>query len=83
MKLGTITKDPDTADCYCYAADEDGPVKIPNLPELLAKRGINVTMLNKTEKVSCQGRNERGSEEEMEATVNAYANISCAIKRGD
>jgi len=42
VKLGTITADLDTADCYSYAPDEDGPVKIPNLSELLAKRGIQV-----------------------------------------
>ncbi len=42
VKLGTITDDVDTADCYSYATDEDGPVKIPNLAELLKKRGINV-----------------------------------------
>lgn len=42
VKLGTITADLDTADCYSYAPDEDGPVKIPNLPHLLAKRGIHI-----------------------------------------
>ena len=42
VKLGTITEDIDTADCYSYAKDEDGPVKIPNLAELLKKRGINI-----------------------------------------
>jgi ubiquitin carboxyl-terminal hydrolase 5/13 len=44
VKLGTITgADLDTADCYSYARDEDGPVKIPNLAALLEKRGIHVT----------------------------------------
>ena len=42
VKLGTITADISTADCYSYAKDEDGPVQIPNLTELLEKRGINV-----------------------------------------
>jgi len=42
VKLGTITEDIDTADCYSYAKDEDGPVKIPNLADMLKKRGINV-----------------------------------------
>ena len=42
VKLGTITADIETADCYSYAKDEDGPVKIPNLAELLSKRGIKV-----------------------------------------
>jgi len=48
VKLGTITSDPTTADCYSYDVDEDGPVLIPNLAELLAKRGILVSSLQKT-----------------------------------
>lgn len=42
VKLGTITGDVTTADCYSYAKDEDGPVLIPNLAQLLEKRGIHV-----------------------------------------
>ena len=42
VKLGTITADLDSADCYSYAKDEDCPVKVPNLAELLEKRGIKV-----------------------------------------
>lgn len=42
VKLGTITADLDSADCFSYAKDEDGPVKIPNLGELLEKRGIKI-----------------------------------------
>jgi ubiquitin carboxyl-terminal hydrolase 5/13 len=45
VKLGTITSDPTTADCYSYDPEEDGPVLIPNLAELLAKRGILVSSL--------------------------------------
>ena len=45
VKLGTITADLETADCYSYAPDEDGPVKIPNLAELLEKRGIKVSAM--------------------------------------
>ena len=45
VKLGTITADIETADCYSYAPDEDGPVKIPNLADMLQKRGINVTAM--------------------------------------
>jgi ubiquitin carboxyl-terminal hydrolase 5/13 len=49
VKLGTIVYSPSdgstSADCYSYAPDEDGPVKIPNLPELLLQRGIDVTKL--------------------------------------
>ena len=42
VKLGTITQDIHTVDCYSYAHDEDCPVIIPNLAELLEKRGIHV-----------------------------------------
>jgi ubiquitin carboxyl-terminal hydrolase 5/13 len=50
VKLGTIhvVPSPSTgsytvqADCYSYASDEDGPVIVPNLKELLQKRGIDV-----------------------------------------
>jgi ubiquitin carboxyl-terminal hydrolase 5/13 len=45
VKLGTITADINTADCYSYAPDEDGPVQIPNLIELLEKRGIKVAAM--------------------------------------
>ena len=45
VKLGTITADIETADCYSYAKDEDGPVKIPNLAKLLEMRGIMVGSL--------------------------------------
>jgi ubiquitin carboxyl-terminal hydrolase 5/13 len=45
VKLGTITADLETADCYSYAPDEDGPVKIPNLAALLQKRGILVASM--------------------------------------
>lgn len=47
VKLGTITADGGkvSADCYSYAKDEDGPVLIPNLKDLLAKRGIQVAGL--------------------------------------
>jgi ubiquitin carboxyl-terminal hydrolase 5/13 len=47
VKLGTITADSNGvhADCFSYAKDQDGPVQIPNLAELLAKRGIQVAGL--------------------------------------
>jgi ubiquitin carboxyl-terminal hydrolase 5/13 len=54
VKLGTITEDLDTADCYSYAKDEDGPVKIPNLKELLVKRGIHVAGMQKTVKSTAE-----------------------------
>jgi len=56
-KLGTITADTDTADCYSYAKDEDGPVKVPNLAELLEKRGIKVAGLQKNCKIYSRVRN--------------------------
>ena len=61
VKLGTITADIDSADCYSYAKDENGPVKIPNLSNLLAKRGINISSMKKTAK----------SISEMEVELNA------------
>ncbi len=54
VKLGTITGDVETADCYSYAKDEDGPVKIPNLADLLQKRGINVSSMKKTVKSTAE-----------------------------
>ncbi len=56
VKLGTITTEGSTvhADCFSYATDENGPVKIPNLAELLARRGIQVTGLQKTEKSTAE-----------------------------
>jgi ubiquitin carboxyl-terminal hydrolase 5/13 len=45
VKLGTITANESLADCYSYAKDEDGPVLIPNLAELLEKRGIYVSKI--------------------------------------
>ena len=42
VKLGTIMEDMSTANCYSYAKDEDEPGKIPNLKNMLEKRGIMV-----------------------------------------
>jgi ubiquitin carboxyl-terminal hydrolase 5/13 len=65
VKLGTITTEGGEvkADCFSYARDEDGPVQIPNLKELLAKRGIQVAGLQKTEK----------STAELEVELNAVS----------
>jgi ubiquitin carboxyl-terminal hydrolase 5/13 len=65
VKLGTITTEGSVvnADCYSYAKDEDGPVKIPNLGELLRARGIEVVGLQKTEK----------STAELEVELNAVS----------
>lgn len=67
VKLGTIATEGSTvhADCYSYAKDEDGPVKIPNLAELLVKRGIQVAGLQKTEK----------STAELEVELNAVRRV--------
>jgi len=61
VKLGTITGDLETADCFSYSKDEDCPVKVPNLEELLEKRGINMSNLKKTVK----------STSELEVELNA------------
>ena len=65
VKLGTINMEGSTvhADCYSYAKDEDGPVKIPNLGELLQARGIDIMGLQKTEK----------STAELEVELNAVS----------
>ena len=65
VKLGTITTEGSMvhADCYSYAKDEDGPVKIPNLGELLKARGIELIGLQKTEK----------STAELEVELNAVS----------
>ena len=56
VKLGTITTEGSVvhADCYSYAKDEDGPVKVPNLGELLRARGIEIVGLQKTEKSTAE-----------------------------
>jgi ubiquitin carboxyl-terminal hydrolase 5/13 len=56
VKLGTITTEGSVvhADCYSYANDEDGPVKIPNLGDLCRARGIEILGLQKTEKSTAE-----------------------------
>mmetsp|Transcript_14017 Transcript_14017/g.29960 ORF Transcript_14017/g.29960 Transcript_14017/m.29960 type:complete len:873 (-) Transcript_14017:46-2664(-) len=72
VKLGTITEDISTADCYSYAKDEDGPVQIPNLKELLEKRGIMVAGMQKTVK----------STAEMEVELNATYAFDAITEKG-
>lgn len=72
VKLGTITEDVDSADCYSYAKDEDGPVKIPNLKELLEKRGIKVAGMQKTVK----------STAELEVELNATYAFDAIVEKG-
>jgi ubiquitin carboxyl-terminal hydrolase 5/13 len=75
VKLGTITTEGGEvkADCFSYARDEDGPVQIPNLKELLAKRGIQVAGLQKTEK----------STAELEVELNAVSLCMCIASFSD
>jgi ubiquitin carboxyl-terminal hydrolase 5/13 len=54
VKLGTITADVNTADCYSYDPTEDGPVKVPNLAQLLQKRGISICSMEKTVKSTAE-----------------------------
>jgi ubiquitin carboxyl-terminal hydrolase 5/13 len=54
VKLGTISSDAANADCYSYDANEDGPVKVPNLASLLEKRGIRISTLSKTVKSTAE-----------------------------
>ncbi|GAX24776.1 ubiquitin carboxyl-terminal hydrolase 5/13 [Fistulifera solaris] len=70
VKLGTISQE--SADCYSYAPDEDGPVKVPNLAELLSKRGIQVGTLQKTVK----------STAEMEVELNATYAFDAITEEG-
>lgn len=72
VKLGTITEDVSTADCYSYAKDEDGPVKIPNLKEMLEKRGIMVAGMQKTVK----------STAELEVELNATYAFDAITEKG-
>ena len=75
VKLGTITADIDTADCYSYAPDEDGPVKIPNLKQLLAKRGINVDGMQKTVKSTAELEVELNANYAFDAITEAGAEL--------
>lgn len=72
VKLGTITEDISTADCYSYAKDEDGPVQIPNLKQLLEKRGIMVAAMQKTVK----------STAELEVELNATYAFDAITEKG-
>jgi len=75
VKLGTITADVETADCYSYAKDEDGPVKIPNLAELLVKRGIKIGALQKTVKSTAELEVELNATYAFDAITEAGAKL--------
>ncbi|KAL3805019.1 hypothetical protein HJC23_003247 [Cyclotella cryptica] len=75
VKLGTITEDISTADCYSYAKDEDGPVLVPNLKELLEKRGIMVAGLQKTVKSTAELEVELNATYAFDAITEAGAHL--------
>lgn len=72
VKLGTITSDIDSADCYSYDPSEDGPVKVPNLVDILRRRGIHVGSLSKTVK----------STAELEIELNANHTFDAITESG-
>jgi len=76
VKLGTITVDVESADCYSYAKDEDGPVKIPNLAKLLEKRGIMVAGLQKTVKSTAELEVELNATYAFDAITESGANLT-------
>mmetsp|Transcript_17331 Transcript_17331/g.31816 ORF Transcript_17331/g.31816 Transcript_17331/m.31816 type:complete len:821 (-) Transcript_17331:47-2509(-) len=71
VKLGTITPD-GTADVYSYDPSEDGMVTDPYLAEHLARFGIQVSSLEKTEKTML----------EMDIELNKSINFA-AVLEGD
>ncbi|KAL7521752.1 hypothetical protein ACHAWX_006432 [Stephanocyclus meneghinianus] len=75
VKLGTITEDITTADCYSYAKDEDGPVLVPNLKELLEKRGIRLAGLQKTVKSTAELEVELNATYAFDAITEAGAHL--------
>lgn len=75
VKLGTITGDIATADCYSYAPDEDGPVKIPNLKKLLEKRGIHIAAMQKTVKSTAELEVELNANYAFDAITEAGAHL--------
>ncbi|GKY96919.1 hypothetical protein MPSEU_000650800 [Mayamaea pseudoterrestris] len=75
VKLGTLTADIDTADCYSYAPDEDGPVRVPNLKELLVKRGIHIASMQKTVKSTAELEVELNANYAFDAITEAGAQL--------
>ena len=82
VKLGTITADPNTADCYSYAPDEDGPVRVPNLSELLQKRGISITNMQKTVKSTAELEVELNANYAFDAITEAGADLHPVSGKG-
>ena len=76
VKLGTITSDISTADCYSYAPDEDGPVLVPNLADLLEKRGIKTQNLQKTAKSTAELEVELNANYAFDAITEAGAQLT-------
>lgn len=82
VKLGTITSDLNSADCYSYAKDEDQPVKVPNLAELLEKRGIKVANMQKTVKSTAELEVELNYNYDFNAITNAGETLEAASGPG-
>jgi len=87
VKLGTITTDPTTgevsADCFSYAKDEDGPVQIPNLAELLLRRGIKVAGLQKTEKSTAELEVELNANYAFDAITESGSKLTAVSGPGE
>jgi len=73
VKLGTIT--PQGADVYSYAPDEDRMVKDPKLAEHLARWGINIMSLEKTDKTLAELQFELNKNHDYNAITEAGATL--------
>ena len=74
VKLGTITPD-GKADVFSYAKDEDNMVLDPHLKKHLAHFGINVAMMEKTEKSMVELEIDINKEYEFSTITEAGANL--------
>lgn len=75
VKLGTIDADVDSIDCFSYAPDEDGPIKIPNLSKFLEKRGIRIASMRKMEKSTAELEVELNASYAFDAITEAGAEL--------
>ena len=74
VKLGTIT--PHGADVYSYSSDESDMVLDPHLPEHLAHWGINMLVMQKTEKSMTELEIERNLAFEFDRITEAGATLA-------
>ena len=72
VKLGTIGQGSEP-DCYSYAPDEDRMVKVPNLAELLLRRGLNISNMSRSTL----------STAELEVKLNMSYDFSAICEEGD